>query len=100
MALQALLFSKNPETVRSLTVILAEAGMRTEGCADIFGAMEKAKNHAFQCVIVDWVDQPEAGYLVKRARETPVNRETVAMAIVDDEFAAKRAREEQIEFIF
>ena len=100
MALQALLFSKNPETVRSISAILAEGGIRVEGCGDIFNAIEKAKNHSFQCVIVDWVDQPEAGYLVKRARESAVNRETVAMAIVDDEFAAKRAREDQIEFIF
>jgi TonB family protein len=100
MALQALLFSKNPETVRSISAILAEAGIRVEGCGDIFNAIEKAKNHGFQCVIVDWVDQPEAGYLVKRARESTVNRETVAMAVVDDEFAAKRAREDQIEFIF
>ena len=100
MALQALLFSKNPETVRSLTAIMAEAGIRVEACADIFSAMEKAKTHSFQCVIADWVDQPEAGYLVKRARESTVNRGTVAMAVVDDEFAAKRAREDQIEFIF
>ena len=100
MALQALLFSKNPETVRSISAILAEAGIRVEGCGDIFNAIEKAKNHSFQCVIVDWVDQPEAGYLVKRARESTVNRETIAMAVVDDEFAAKRAREDQIEFIF
>ena len=100
MALQALLFSKNPETAQSLTAIFAEAGIRLEVCADTFSAIEKAKSHAFQCVIVDWVDQPEAGYLVKRARESTANRDTVAMAVVDDEFAAKRAREDQILFIF
>ena len=100
MALQALLFSKNPETVQSLTGILAEAALRTEVCADIFSAIEKAKSHPFQCVIVDWVDQPEAGFLVKRARESAPNRATVAMAVVDDEFSAKRARENQIEFVF
>ena len=100
MALQALLFSKNPETAQSLSAIFAEAGIRVEVCADTFSAIEKAKSHGFQCVIVDWVDQPEAGYLVKRARESTANRDTVAMAIVDDEFAAKRAREEQIQCIF
>ena len=100
MALQALLFSKNPETAQSLTAIFAEAGIRLEVCADTFSAIEKAKSHVFQGVIVDWVDQPEAGYLVKRARESTANRDTVAMAVVDDEFAAKRAREDQIPFIF
>lgn len=99
MALRALLFSKNPSSVRSLTAILAEAGIRAEACADIFSAMEKVKSHPFQCVIVDWVDQPESGYLVKRARESTPNWETVAMAIVDDELAAQRAREDRIEFI-
>ncbi len=100
MALQVLLFSKNPETAQSLTAIFAEAGLRVEVCADTFSAIEKATSHSFQCVIVDWVDQPEAGYLLKRARESEANRDTVAMAIVDDEFAAKRAREEQISCIF
>jgi TonB family protein len=100
MALQALLFSKNPETVQALTAILAEADMRAEVCADIFSAIEKAKKHPFACVIADWVDQPESGFLVKRARESPPNHETVAMAVVDDEFAAKQARDHQIEFVF
>ena len=100
MVLQALLFSKNPETVNSLTAILAEAGIRAEVCADIFSAIEKAKKHTFECVIVDWVDQPESGFLVKRARECAPNHDTVAMSIVDDEFAAKQVRDNQIEFVF
>ena len=100
MAVQALLFSKNAETVQSLTAILAEAGIRVEACSDIFSAIEKATKQPFPCVISDWVDQPEAGFLVKRARESSPNRNIVAIAIVDSEYAAKNAGESQIEFVF
>jgi len=100
MALQALLFSKNPETVQSLTSILAEAGVRTEVCADIFSAIDKATKEPFPCVIADWVEQPESGFLIKRARESVPNRNTVPIAIVDSEFAAKNASESQVEFAF
>jgi TonB family protein len=99
MALQALLFSKNPETVQSLTALLAEAAISTEVCADIFSAIEKAKQQTFQCIIADWVDQPESGFLIKRAHESAPNRASVALAVVDDEFTAKRAHENQIEFV-
>lgn len=100
MAVQALLFSKNAETVQSLAAILAEAGIRVEPCSDIFSAIEKATKQPFPCVISDWVDQPEAGFLVKRARESSPNRNIVAIAIVDSEYAAKNAGESQIEFVF
>jgi TonB family protein len=100
MAVQALLFSKNPKTVESLTSILAEAGMRVEVSADIFSAMEKGTKQPFPCIIVDWSDQPESSYLVKRARESAFNQNTVPIAIVDGEFGVKNARENQVDFVF
>jgi len=85
MALRALLFSKNPETADSLTAVMREAGIRAEVCADIFAAMEKGTKQPFACIIADWSDQPEAGFLLKRARESGPSRMAVVIAIVEGE---------------
>lgn len=99
MALRALLFSKNPETADSLTPVLKEAGIRTELCKDIFSAMEKGTKQPFSCVIVDWSEQPEAGFLLKRARESGVNRSAVVVAIVDGDPSPDEEREHRLEFL-
>lgn len=99
MALRALLFSKNPETADSLATVLGDTGIRAEICADIFGAIEKGTKQAFPCVIVDWSDQPEAGFLLKRTRESALNRTTIAIAIVEGELAPAELRESRIDFL-
>jgi protein TonB len=99
MALSALLFSKNPETAQTLAAVLAECGMRAEICADIFSAIEKGTKQAFPCIIVDWPDQPEASFLLKRARESGVNRGTVAVAVVDDEPPPEQQRDHRLDFL-
>ena len=99
MALSALLFSKNPDTAQTLAAVLAECGMRAEICADIFSAIEKGTKQAFPCIIVDWPDQPEASFLLKRARESGVNRGTVAIAVVDDEPPQEQQRDHRLDFL-
>jgi TonB family protein len=99
MALRALLFSKNPETADSLTAVLREAGIHAEVCADIFAAMEKGTKQPFACVIVDWSEQPEAGFLLKRTRESGPNRMAVAIAIVDGDPSPEEERENRLDFL-
>jgi TonB family protein len=99
MALRALLFSRNPETADSLTTVLREAGIRAEICADIFAAMEKGTKQPFACILVDWSDQPEAGFLLKRARESGQNRNTVVIAIVEGEPTPEEERENRLDFL-
>jgi TonB family protein len=99
MALRALLFSKSPETTESMSAILKQAGMRVELCVDIFAAMEKGTKQAFSCVVVDWSEQPEAGFLLKRAREAGLNRAAVAIAIVGDEPTPEEEREHRLDFL-
>jgi len=53
-----------------MTAACKSTGIRAEVCSDIFTAIEKAKTQAFRCVIVDWADQPEATFLLKRAHES------------------------------
>src|SRR5208282_4872720 len=99
MAFRALLFSTSPETNAAMTTACESTGIRAEACSDIFGAIEKAKTRAVSCVIVDWADQPEAGFLLKRARESAPNRNTVAIAVVDHEPEAADMRDHRLDFL-
>src|SRR3954452_12335702 len=99
MALRALLFCKSPDTTGALDGLLKNAGIRTEICADIFAAMEKGTKQPFSTVIVDWSEQPEAGFLLKRARESGLNRSAVAIAIVDGDPSPEEEREHRLDFL-
>jgi protein TonB len=99
MAFRALLFSKSPETNAAMTTACETTGIRAEICSDIFTAIDKAKTRAFSCVIADWADQPEASFLLKRARESVPNRGTVAVVIVDNEPTAAEMRDHRLDFL-
>ncbi len=99
MAFRALLFSKNTETNTALATACESTGIRVEVCSDIFTAIEKGKTQAFSCVIADWADQPEASFLLKRARESAPNRDTVAIAIVDHDLKPAELRDNRLEFL-
>jgi len=99
MAFRALLFSKSSETSTAMTAACKSTGIRAEVCSDIFTAIEKAKTQAFSCVIVDWADQPEATFLLKRARESVPNRDTVAVTIVDHDPTQVELRDNRLGFL-
>jgi len=96
MAFRALLFSK--ETNAALTAACQDAGIQLEICDDIFSAIDKGTKQQFSCVLVNWSDQPEAGFLLKRTRES-ANASTVAIAIVDREPAAAEMRDHCLNFL-
>ncbi len=99
MAFRALLFSKSPKTDAAITAACNRAKVRAEVCSDIFAAIEKVKTQVFSCVIVDWAEQPEASFLLKRARESAPNRNTVAIAIVDYDPTPADLRENRLDFL-
>ncbi len=99
MAFRALLFSKSPETNAAMATACEVTGIRVEVCPDIFTAIEKGKKQAFSCVIADWADQPEASFLLKRARESTPNRETVAIAVVDHDPTQVELRDNRLDFL-
>jgi len=99
MAFRALLFSKSTETNAALATACESTGIRVEICSDIFTAIEKGKTQAFSCVIADWADQPEASFLLKRARESAPNRDTVAIAIVDRDPTPAELRDNRLAFL-
>ncbi len=99
MAFRALLCSNNPETSTAMAAACKNTGIRAEACSDIFNAIEKGKTQAYSCIITDWADQPEASFLLKRARESGPNRTTVAIAIVDNEPTAAEMRDNRLDFL-
>jgi TonB family protein len=99
MAFRALLFSKNSETNTAMTAACKSTGIRVEVRSDIFTAIDQAKTRVFSCAIVDWADQPEATFLLKRAREAEPNRNTVSIAIVDHEPTAGEMRDNRLDFL-
>jgi len=99
MAFRALLFSKSSETSTAMTAACKSTGIRAEVCSDIFTAIEKGKTQAFSCVIVDWADQPEATFLLKRAREFVPNRDAVAVTIVDHDPTQVELRDNRLDFL-
>ncbi len=99
MAFRALLFSKSPETNSAMTVACQSTGIRAEVCSDIFTAIEKAKTRGYSCLIADWAEQPEASFLLKRARESTPNCNTLAVAIVDNEPTAAEMHDNRLDFL-
>jgi TonB family protein len=99
MAFRALLFSKNAETNSAMTAACGNTGIRVEVRSDIFTAIDLVKSRTFSCVIVDWADQPEATFLLKRARESGSNQDTVAIAIVDHEPSPAEMRDNRLDFL-
>src|ERR1039458_1534950 len=99
MAFRALLFSKSTETNAAITAACEGAGIRVEVGSDIFSAIEKGTKQNFSSVIVDWADQPEASFLLKRTRESGGKGDTVAIAIVDHEPRPAEVRDNRLDFL-
>jgi TonB family protein len=99
MALRALLFSRDPGTNTVLTSVCQSVGVRVEVCDDIFTAIDKGTKQSLGIIFVDWSSQPEAGFLVKRARESGPNSQFVAVAIVDRDPSAAEMREHRLDFL-
>lgn len=99
MDFRGLLFSKNQETNSALTAACQSVGIQLEVCSDIFSAIEKGTRQPFSCVLADWSDQPEAGFLLKRARESAADSKLVTIAIVDHDPSPAEMRDHQLNFV-
>lgn len=99
MAFRALLFSKNPETDAAVTAACKSTDIAIEVCSDIFSAIAKGTKRTYSCLIADWADQPEASFLLRRARESEPNRDTVAIAIVDHDPTPAELRDNKLDFL-
>src|ERR1700752_3577607 len=85
MALRCLLFSSHEELVQPIWEVLTDLGVEGEYCQRAVDAVEKVTTQSFQIVITDWDDQPEAGFLLKTARDLKAAQRPLTLAIVGDD---------------
>jgi TonB family protein len=82
MALRCLLFSSDEGTAQPVRQVLADLGIEVEYCAAAVEAVAMVTSHPFQILIVDWDNQPEAGFLLNTARERKASERPLALAVV------------------
>jgi TonB family protein len=99
MGFRALLFSKSVETNAAMTTACASTQILVHPISDIFTAIEQVKKRQFSCIIVDWAEQPEANFLLKRARESTPNQTTVSIVIVDHEPTPAEMHDNHLDFL-
>ncbi|MBV8476605.1 MAG: hypothetical protein JOZ36_08070, partial [Acidobacteria bacterium] len=83
MNLQALLLCSDEKILRVLRRVLNDLEISVEHCADAELATLKLSRRRFEAVIVDCDDPAVAGQMLKAARNAPVNKKAVAVAILD-----------------
>ena len=91
MALRTLVFSSDERAAQVLAQHLAEFDLEPILCPTIFVALENVGRVRFDGIIADWNDDPEATFLIKRAKETDLNRKAMVMAVVRSEEEVARA---------
>lgn len=91
MALRTLVFSSDQQAAQVLAQHLAEFDLEAILCPNIFSALENVGRVRLDGVIADWNDDPEASFLIKRLRETDLNRKAMVLAVVKDESEVARA---------
>ncbi|HVO79264.1 MAG TPA: PilZ domain-containing protein [Terriglobales bacterium] len=83
MALTALVVCADAKVVPLLLRILSDLGIQAEHCEHPLTALARLATHPFDAVLVDCKDEPAAIELIVNARQTPANRATLVIAMVD-----------------
>ena len=98
MNLQSLLVCSDDRTVRVLRQVLDDLEIGVEHCAHPTPAQKKLASQTFEAVIVDCVGEPSLS-LLKNIRKGQHNKKSVAVAIIDQETALRRAFEMGAHFV-
>jgi len=88
MAPQALVFSSNEGTARTLAQALTALEFDVELCPEIFSALEKLPAKKFDVIAVDWNEGAEARFLLQAVRESRTSQGAFIIAVSS---AAKNA---------
>jgi len=83
MALTSLLVCPDAQAVQVLSRILQGMGIAVEACRDLRMARARLKDRHFDALLVDCQNEPAAVELIAHARNTPTNKTTVAIAMVN-----------------
>ncbi len=88
-----LLFSSDEETSRQLTQALIELELDVKPCPDVFTAVEWLTSRSFDVIAADWDNGPEAGFLLKNARDLKLNKAAFTIGLTSG--ASRRANENE-----
>jgi c-di-GMP-binding flagellar brake protein YcgR len=89
MDLRVLLVCSDQDSTNMLTLILPEMGMVAEHTPSIARALEQFNQQRFDAIIVDYRSDQSSQEILTRWRQSSKNRNTVLIAIVDNESHAR-----------
>ncbi|MGA7631907.1 MAG: PilZ domain-containing protein [Terriglobales bacterium] len=89
MNLKTLLLSSDDKTVRVLRRVLSDLEIDIEHCATPDGAMRRITRQRFEAIIVDGANAAEATSVFRGAKASPVNRQALAIVLVESEVGLK-----------
>lgn len=91
MALYCLVFSSDEATAEPIRQVLSGLAVEGEYCSEAAEAVEKVTHKSLQIVVIDWDKQPEAGLLLRAARERKAAERPLTIAIVSDDASIPKA---------
>ncbi len=91
MVLRCLLFTADEVSAEPILNVLGGLGVEAEHCPAAVDAVERVTQQAFQIVIIDWDVQPEAGLLLKTARERKAGERPLTLAVVSNDVSVPQA---------
>src|ERR1700728_4204170 len=89
MNLKTLLLSSDDKTVRVLRRVLSDLEIDIEHCAAPDEAMRRITRQRFEAIIVDGANAAEATGVFRGAKASPVNKQALAIVLVESEVGLK-----------
>jgi len=91
MSLRCFLFSSDEGASDVIRQVLTGLDVEGETCPAATTAVERVAHEAFDLVIIDWEQQPEAGMILGAARERKPAERPLTLAIVSDDPSVPKA---------
>jgi len=91
MSYKALLFCPDEKTARTVTQVLTELDFSVEPCGEPFAAVKKLTSEHFDALVVDGDNHQNATLLFKTARNSGLNQNSLAVAIVEGQSGVAKA---------
>ena len=91
MSYKALLFCPDEKTARTVTQVLTELDFSVESAVEPFAAVKKLTSEHFDALVVDGDNQQNASLLFKTARNSGLNQNSLAVAIVEGQSGVAKA---------
>ena len=99
MSLKSLVLCADERIVRVLRRVLSELEIEVHHCAGADFAVRQLTRNRFEAVILDYVDEKLASQVLRSARSSPGNKNTVTIAILDPKQAVRVAFDHGAHFV-